>query len=153
MDEHRQRQRQRILKAGTISFDHAGIDCTVRNVSDTGACLEIESPVGIPNNFTLVISKDNLKRPCHVAWRSGRRIGAQNGQGKSRCRSPPAHRSSPAKPQAKSAATTRALAAPAKSSKNAAAKPPEPATQSPRPSPDAYPYRNYVWTCDKALTR
>jgi hypothetical protein len=75
MDEHRQRQRQRILKAGTISFDHAGIDCTIRNVSDTGACLEIESPVGIPNNFTLVISKDNLKRPCHVAWRSARRIG------------------------------------------------------------------------------
>jgi PilZ domain len=73
MNEHR--LRQRILKAGTISFDRAGIDCTVRNVSGTGACLEIESPVGIPNNFTLVISKDNLKRPCRVAWRSARRIG------------------------------------------------------------------------------
>ena len=69
-------QRQRILKAGTISFDRAaGIDCTVRNISETGACLEIESPVGIPNDFTLVIAKDGVKRSCHVAWRSARRIG------------------------------------------------------------------------------
>jgi hypothetical protein len=37
MDEHRTSQRQRILKAGTILFDRgAGIDCTVRNFSDTG---------------------------------------------------------------------------------------------------------------------
>jgi hypothetical protein len=60
-----------------ISFDGAGIDCTVRNVSETGALLEIESPVGIPNNFTLVISKDGVKRPCRVAWRSARRIGVR----------------------------------------------------------------------------
>jgi hypothetical protein len=78
MDEHRTSQRQRILKAGTILFDRgAGIDCTVRNFSDTGACLEIASPIGIPNDFTLVISKDNVKRTCHVAWRSARRIGVR----------------------------------------------------------------------------
>jgi hypothetical protein len=74
MDEHRQSPRQRILKAGMISFDRsAGIDCVMRNVSDTGACLEIESPVGIPNDFTLVINKDAVKRPCRVVrtadWR------------------------------------------------------------------------------------
>jgi hypothetical protein len=78
MDEHRQSQRQRILKAGTISFNQAaGIDCIVRNVSDTGASLEIESPVGIPNDFTLVINKDDVKRPCRIAWRSARRIGVR----------------------------------------------------------------------------
>jgi PilZ domain len=76
MNEPRRSLRQRVLKAGTISFGHAAvIDCTVRNVSDTGANLEIENSVGIPDNFMLVISKDNLKRPCHVVWRSARRIG------------------------------------------------------------------------------
>jgi hypothetical protein len=75
MEEHRRSPRQRILKAGSISFDHAGIDCIVRNVSETGACLEIESPVGVPNVFTLVINKDGVKHACHVAWRSARRIG------------------------------------------------------------------------------
>ncbi|HEY1474375.1 MAG TPA: PilZ domain-containing protein [Pseudolabrys sp.] len=75
MLENRRNRRQRILKAGKISFDHAGFDCIVRNVSETGALLEIESPVGIPNNFILIISKDGVKRSCHVAWRSARRIG------------------------------------------------------------------------------
>ena len=80
MNEHRRSPRHRMLKAGIVSFARAaGIDCTVRNVSDTGACLEIESPVGIPNDFTLVISKDNVKRPCHVMWRSARRIGVRFG--------------------------------------------------------------------------
>jgi len=76
--QKRSNQRQRVLKAGTISFDRAaGIDCTVRNVSETGAMLEIASPVGIPNEFVLVIRKDNLQRTCHVAWRSARRIGVR----------------------------------------------------------------------------
>ena len=77
MNENRRSLRQRVLKAGMISFDHAGIDCTVRNISDNGASLEVESPVGVPNDFTLVINKDGVKRPCHVTWRSARRIGVR----------------------------------------------------------------------------
>jgi hypothetical protein len=70
--------RRRTLKAGTISFNNgAGIDCLVRNLSATGACLELESPVGVPNAFTLVISTDHLQRPCQVVWRSARRIGVK----------------------------------------------------------------------------
>ena len=78
MDERRSRQRQRTLKAGTIAFDRAaGIDCLLRNLSDTGACLEVESPIGVPDAFILVVEKDGLKRPCRVAWRSARRIGVR----------------------------------------------------------------------------
>ena len=70
--------RRLTLKAGTISFNNgAGIDCLVRNLSATGACLELESPVGVPNAFTLVISTDHLQRPCQVVWRSARRIGVK----------------------------------------------------------------------------
>jgi hypothetical protein len=78
MNERRVTPRQRTLKAGTISFNRAaGIDCTVRNLSDIGASLEVENPLGIPDNFTLVISKDDLKRPCHIVWRSAKRIGVR----------------------------------------------------------------------------
>jgi hypothetical protein len=78
MSEHRVSTRRRILKAGTILIDRkVTIDCLVRNVSDTGACLEIESPVGIPNDFTLVIKADHKMRLCHVQWRSARRIGVR----------------------------------------------------------------------------
>ena len=78
MEQLRSAPRHRVLKAGTISFGHAaGLDCLVRNVSDHGACLEVESPVGIPDAFTLVIRADDLRRPCHVAWRAARRIGVR----------------------------------------------------------------------------
>jgi hypothetical protein len=75
MIENRQPRRQRVLKGGKIYFDHAVIDCAVRDVSEAGAMLEIASPIGIPNNFSLVIGQQALRRPCRVAWRSARRIG------------------------------------------------------------------------------
>ena len=78
MEEQRTNPRHRTLKTATISFDSgAGIDCVVRNMSKAGACLEIASPIGIPDDFTLVIISDNVQRPCHVAWRSARRIGVR----------------------------------------------------------------------------
>jgi hypothetical protein len=50
MDEHRIAARHRILKAGTIEFGGGAIDCTVRNISATGAALDIASPLGSPRN-------------------------------------------------------------------------------------------------------
>ncbi len=67
--------RQRVLKAGAIHFGGGVIDCTVRNLSETGAALEVASPVGIPESFTLATVADNVRRPCHVVWRKERRIG------------------------------------------------------------------------------
>jgi hypothetical protein len=46
MDENRGTQRQKVIKAGTISFDGSGIDCLVRNMSVGGANLEVESQIG-----------------------------------------------------------------------------------------------------------
>ncbi|HEX3163678.1 MAG TPA: PilZ domain-containing protein [Pseudolabrys sp.] len=76
MTENRKAQRRRVLKAGTISINRAaGIDCTVRNFSDAGACLDVASPFGIPDDFELVIGEDHSEHPCHVIWRSDKRIG------------------------------------------------------------------------------
>jgi len=75
MDEHRVAARHRVLKAGTISFGGGGIDCTVRNLSETGAALEAVTPLFIPDRFTLIVPTDQLKRPCHVVWRREKRIG------------------------------------------------------------------------------
>jgi hypothetical protein len=74
-DEHRIAPRHRVLKAGTVEFGGGGIDCIVKNVSDTGALLEVTSPVGIPERFTLVIPQDNIAKPCRVMWRKEKRIG------------------------------------------------------------------------------
>jgi hypothetical protein len=49
--EHRAANRHRVLKAATIEFGGGGISCTVRNMSDSGAMLDVTSPVGIPAMF------------------------------------------------------------------------------------------------------
>jgi hypothetical protein len=74
-EEHRIAPRRRILKAGSISFGGGSIDCTVRNVSDTGAALEVVTPLFIPDRFTLIVPSDGLNRPCHIVWRKPKRIG------------------------------------------------------------------------------
>lgn len=75
MREDRTALRKRVLKAGEIEFGGGAIDCTVRNLSDTGAALSVESPVGIPAEFNLVIVSDNVNRRCRVVWRKDNRIG------------------------------------------------------------------------------
>jgi hypothetical protein len=72
-DEQRIAARQRVLKRGTIEFGGGAIDCTVRNISATGAALDVTSPIGIPARFTLVTEGNHL--PCRVVWRKEKRIG------------------------------------------------------------------------------
>jgi PilZ domain len=68
--------RHRVLKQGRLAFDSGGsVDCTVRNLSDTGARLEVVTPVGLPETFTLVIPSDKFARRCHAVWSHDKRIG------------------------------------------------------------------------------
>ena len=76
MNERRNSARHRVFKSGTIEFNRAGgISCTVRNLSATGACLEVESPLGIPETFALFMANDHVAHHCRVVWRSEHRIG------------------------------------------------------------------------------
>ncbi|HMA58158.1 MAG TPA: hypothetical protein VKP52_15790 [Pseudolabrys sp.] len=49
----------------------------MRNMSPVGACLEVSSQVGIPNDFVLIVSYDRFKQSCRVIWRSDTRLGVQ----------------------------------------------------------------------------
>ena len=75
MDCHRIAPRRRVLKTGSIQFGGGAIDCSVRNVSETGAALEVVTPLFIPDHFTLFVPSDQVKRPCHIVWRKEKRIG------------------------------------------------------------------------------
>ena len=77
MSENRQNVRLRTLKAGVIAFDRGSISCIVRNISVSGACLEVTSPLGIPDTFRLLVESDQIKRQCHVVWMRDKRIGIQ----------------------------------------------------------------------------
>ena len=75
MVETRIAPRYRISKAATIGFGGGAIDCTVRDLSMTGASLQVSSQIGIPGKFTLAVPGDGLHLPCHVVWRRGYRMG------------------------------------------------------------------------------
>ena len=70
-------RRKRVLKAGTIVFNNglATISATVKNISESGALLEVESIIGVPDRFILFIKADGFKRECRIVWSQARRIG------------------------------------------------------------------------------
>ena len=48
--------------------------CVVRNLSESGAKLEVSSVVGIPNSFDLLVP-GHRPQHCRVAWRALKEIG------------------------------------------------------------------------------
>ena len=76
MQNRRNSTRQRVLKGGSIAFGQcAAIDCAVRNMTRSGACLLVASPIGIQDQFELVLSADLSRRQCRVVWRSVDQVG------------------------------------------------------------------------------
>jgi PilZ domain len=73
--EKRTAQRFKVLKGATIAFDGNGFACTVRNLSSTGAALDLASTVSLPPSFMLLIEADQFIRRCHPVWSNDKRIG------------------------------------------------------------------------------
>jgi hypothetical protein len=67
MDERRDSTRLRLLKSGKILLGKVAVPCTVRNLSDGGARLQVQSTFGLPSAFELAFD-DNPPRPCKVVW-------------------------------------------------------------------------------------
>jgi hypothetical protein len=75
MVETRAAPRYRLLKPAKIEFGRVEVDCVLRDLSLTGAALEVSSQSGIPEEFNLVVPADGLNLPCRVVWRKVYRIG------------------------------------------------------------------------------
>jgi hypothetical protein len=68
--------RHRISKPAQIDYGGDKTPCTIRDLSVTGAALELSDlSATIPEAFTLVVPEDKLKLPCRVVWRNGYRMG------------------------------------------------------------------------------
>ena len=78
MVERRKTQRMKTLKTGSVSFGVVAIvDCTIRNVSTAGACLEFPCRPVLPRDFSMVIKPEYIRRSCRVSWQSGSRVGVE----------------------------------------------------------------------------
>ena len=75
MNERRISPRHRILKTGTLKFPGGMVACTVRNISQSGARLDIVNPLGVPKTFLLVIISEQLTRQCRPVWACEGKMG------------------------------------------------------------------------------
>ena len=75
--ERRNLGRTRVLKGGKLIFNRSAsvIDCTVRNLSNRGACLELVTTLGVPEEFELSFDSFRSVRQCLVKWRTGQKLG------------------------------------------------------------------------------
>jgi len=63
------------MKPARIEDRGEGVNCVIRDLSLTGASLEVNDPAQIPANFTLVVPEDGLKLSCRIVRRTVFRIG------------------------------------------------------------------------------
>jgi hypothetical protein len=75
MNEHRISPRRRVLKTGQIALSEKApkLECTVRNLSETGACLQVSTTYGMPTSFDLIV--EGARRTCRIVWRTDTRLG------------------------------------------------------------------------------
>ena len=75
MVETRVAPRHRVMKPAKIEFGGYKRVCIIRDLSITGAALEVMDQASIPKHFNSVVPEDSLKLPCAIVWRRGFRIG------------------------------------------------------------------------------
>lgn len=70
---HRRSERMRSFMAARILFNKGmmKVDCTIRNISDGGAKIEVSGSVTLPEHFELHIPQRNITRKVRLAWRHG----------------------------------------------------------------------------------
>jgi len=77
MDERRKVPRRRVLKEGKIVFPDGMrvLDCTIRDMSESGAKLLIANTVGLPDSFHLYEKSSGMLYPAAVVWRRPNALG------------------------------------------------------------------------------
>jgi hypothetical protein len=79
MNDHRQNKRFRTLKEGRI-IDPQGrttLDCTIRDISLTGARVQLVSAINIPEDFELLIVREDMIIPARRRWQRGTSVGLE----------------------------------------------------------------------------
>jgi hypothetical protein len=75
--DRRHSERHRSLKAGRIVFGNLAIsyDVIIRNMSDSGARLQVDANANVPGDFYFIVVADHLVARAHVVWRTPKEVG------------------------------------------------------------------------------
>ncbi|WP_314950538.1 helix-turn-helix domain-containing protein [Bradyrhizobium cosmicum] len=79
MSDHRAATRHHTQRTGIVAFDNGSgstisVPCTIRDVSASGARLQLNSSAWIPERFAVIFAS-GLRKDCRLAWRKERLIG------------------------------------------------------------------------------
>ena len=78
MCERRRLPRLRVLKGAKLILErHLVLDCVVRNLTGTGARVEIPNSIDLPETFELTLDRGHTVRPCRVVWRGLSGVGVE----------------------------------------------------------------------------
>lgn len=80
MSDHRAATRHHTQRTGIVEFDNGSgsiisVPCTIRDVSATGARLQLNSSAWVPEQFSVIFTS-GLRKTCRLAWRRDRLIGS-----------------------------------------------------------------------------
>ena len=75
--EYRNRRRPRVLLSGLgyVAQTHATFDCTIRDLSETGARMAVRSGAIIPTHFLLINIRDGIAYEVQTIWRRESELG------------------------------------------------------------------------------
>ncbi|HZP68301.1 MAG TPA: PilZ domain-containing protein [Pseudolabrys sp.] len=78
MIERRKSVRSRVLKSAKLVLGHSSIiDCVVRNLTNTGARIQIANTVDLPQAFEMTFDGGRSIRPCRLVWRTVTETGVE----------------------------------------------------------------------------
>ena len=75
--DKRRAVRRNDWRAARISFARKSMTCTVRDISSTGAAIEVKDVAAIPDIFKMRIEMESAERSCAVVWRRKTRVGVE----------------------------------------------------------------------------
>lgn len=74
--ERRRSERKPVIRGGKIIYNegHCTLDCRIKNLSSTGARLDLPMYTQLPETFVLMFA-DGSKRPAEISWSRMTRVG------------------------------------------------------------------------------
>jgi len=78
MQERRRLARSRVFKSAKLVVGASSVvNCVVRNLTNTGACIHVPSTVGLPENLVLTFDGGRSMRSCRLRWRTQNETGVE----------------------------------------------------------------------------
>ncbi len=77
MQDRRQEVRDKVIFGGVADIGKHGatMDCVVRNLSDHGACIELDRSTRLPEQVSLAVPRKGRSYLAQIIWRQADKVG------------------------------------------------------------------------------